>query len=115
NFVIIDHGNGEYSLLGHMMNGSIQVKEGDEVKAGDIIGKCGNSGNTFIPHIHYQLMDGANPVKYEVNGLPALFSNYSVFKPPTDFSNDFIPEDIVFKMEQLTNGDPELGQILEAQ
>ncbi|MEW5806488.1 MAG: M23 family metallopeptidase, partial [Acidobacteriota bacterium] len=42
NFVIIDHGNGEYSLLGHMMNGSIQVKEGDEVKAGDIIGKCGN-------------------------------------------------------------------------
>lgn len=46
NAIIIDHQNGEYSLLCHFKHGSIRVKVGDTVKQGDMIGLCGNTGNT---------------------------------------------------------------------
>ncbi|KKP81039.1 MAG: peptidase M23 [Candidatus Levybacteria bacterium GW2011_GWB1_35_5] len=58
NAVIIDHKNGEYSLLGHFKYNSITVKVRDLVKAGDVIGLCGNTGNTSEPHIHFGLQDG---------------------------------------------------------
>lgn len=58
NAIIIDHKNGEYSLLGHFKFNSITVKVGDSVKSGDVIGLCGNSGNTSEPHIHFGLQDG---------------------------------------------------------
>ena len=57
NALIIDHKNGEYSLLGHFKQDSITVKVGDIVKAGDTIGLCGNTGNTSEPHIHFGLQD----------------------------------------------------------
>ena len=44
NHVIIDHGNSEYSFLCHLQNGSVAVKPGQAVAAGDALGLCGNSG-----------------------------------------------------------------------
>jgi murein DD-endopeptidase MepM/ murein hydrolase activator NlpD len=61
NYVVIDHGNGEYSLLAHFQKGSIAVNEGDVVKRGDFLGLCGNSGNSSEPHIHFQVMDSPDP------------------------------------------------------
>jgi len=58
NVVVIDHGGGEFSYLAHLMNGSAKVKVGDSVKQGDLIGLCGNSGNSSEPHLHYQVSDG---------------------------------------------------------
>lgn len=57
NYVIIDHGNEEYSFLVHFKYESIQVKEGDEVKTGDVLGLVGNSGNSSEPHIHFHVAD----------------------------------------------------------
>ncbi|WP_245604720.1 M23 family metallopeptidase [Paucisalibacillus globulus] len=57
NYVILEHPNKEYSLLAHFKQQSIAVKEGDVVKQGQIIGLCGNSGNSSEPHIHFQVMD----------------------------------------------------------
>ena len=57
NMVVIDHG-GEYSMLGHLQKGSVTVKPGDTVQAGDPIGKVGNSGNSSEAHMHFQLSDG---------------------------------------------------------
>jgi murein DD-endopeptidase MepM/ murein hydrolase activator NlpD len=57
NYVILDHGNGEYSLLAHFKQGSILVQPGDVVKQGDVLGLVGNSGNSSEPHIHFQVMD----------------------------------------------------------
>jgi murein DD-endopeptidase MepM/ murein hydrolase activator NlpD len=53
--VTIQHSNGEYSTIAHLKQGSVKVKIGDTVTAGQLIGKCGNSGNSTEPHIHFQV------------------------------------------------------------
>jgi murein DD-endopeptidase MepM/ murein hydrolase activator NlpD len=60
NYVVIEHADGEYSLLAHLQEDSVTVETGDTVAAGDVIGRCGNSGNSSEPHLHYQLMDRRN-------------------------------------------------------
>ena len=83
NCVVIDHGNGEWSLLAHMKKGSVRVKKGYRLKQGEIIGQLGNSGATTGPHLHYHLMDG--PKLLLSDGLPAHFenTNYPIRKPAT--------------------------------
>jgi murein DD-endopeptidase MepM/ murein hydrolase activator NlpD len=75
NHLVIDHGNGEYSLLAHFRKGTVVPKVGDRVKQGDVIGHCGNSGNSSEPHLHYHLQ---NAPKFGTGeGLPAQFTNYT--------------------------------------
>jgi hypothetical protein len=80
NGVVIDHGNGEFSLLAHMQPKSLKVKVGDAVVAGALLGLCGNSGNTSEPHLHYHLQDG--PDIRNAEGLPAMFANTCVDGAP---------------------------------
>lgn len=75
NHLVLDHGDGEYSLLAHLMAKSIRVREGDVVKAGHRLARVGNSGTSTEPHLHYQLMDA--PEWKEAHGLPAKFWGYS--------------------------------------
>lgn len=74
NHVVLDHGNGEYSVLAHLRHGSVAVEAGDRVRRGDVLGECGNSGRSSEPHLHYHLQD--SPVPGEGTGLPALFRDY---------------------------------------
>ncbi|HJQ38625.1 MAG TPA: peptidoglycan DD-metalloendopeptidase family protein [Thermoanaerobaculia bacterium] len=75
NHLVIDHGNGEYSLLAHFRKGTVVPKVGADVKQGQLVGRCGNSGNSSEPHLHYHLQ---NAPKYgEGDGLPAQFTNYT--------------------------------------
>jgi len=65
NTVIIDHGLGMISLYGHLS--SIQVKEGQPVRTGDMIGKTGMSGLAGGDHLHYGIMVGGqfvNPIEW---------------------------------------------------
>jgi murein DD-endopeptidase MepM/ murein hydrolase activator NlpD len=55
--VILDHGQSEYSVYAHLQPGSITVKPGDRVKAGQVIGRLGTSGNSTEPHLHFQVCD----------------------------------------------------------
>lgn len=71
NFVLIDHGGGEMSLLAHLRNGSVRVHEGDRVMSGDIVAEAGNSGSSLGPHTHYELRDG--PGVRGVHVKPAHF------------------------------------------
>ena len=81
--VKIDHGNGTHSLYGHMVPGSLQVKEGDTVSAGQPLGTMGNSGDSEGVHLHFQvwvkdelvnpfpfLMDQGIPLEWTENASP---------------------------------------------
>ncbi|WP_405098832.1 M23 family metallopeptidase [Oceanobacillus sp. FSL H7-0719] len=57
NHVIIEHENGEYSVLAHFKQGSVVVSKGEEVKAGQLLGAAGNSGNSSEAHIHFHVAD----------------------------------------------------------
>jgi murein DD-endopeptidase MepM/ murein hydrolase activator NlpD len=62
NVVVIDHGNGWRSFYGHMRKGSVAVKEGDRVEAGQQVGLVGLSGLTEFPHVHFMVMRGKTPI-----------------------------------------------------
>ena len=62
NYVVIEHANNEFSMIAHFRKNSILVKSGDTVTEGQLIGKCGNSGNSSEPHIHFQVMDSQDIV-----------------------------------------------------
>lgn len=77
NHVIIDHGNGEFSVYAHLKHGSPQVKQGQMVMAGETIGALGSSGNSTEPHLHFQMCDNADlnrcrsvPVQFRSINLP---------------------------------------------
>ena len=74
NFVVIDHGNGEYSFLAHLRRGSVAVRVGEELAAGRKVGECGNSGNSSGPHLHYGLHGAPDPDRGM--SLPAEFTDY---------------------------------------
>jgi Peptidase family M23 len=74
NNVVIDHGDGEFSFLAHLVPGSLTVHEGDRVEAGRPVGRCGNSGHSSEPHLHYHLQD--SPKHFAGDGLPAPWVDY---------------------------------------
>lgn len=55
--VVIDHGNGEYSVYAHLQPGSARVERGQRVTSGQTIGLLGSSGNSTEPHLHFQVCD----------------------------------------------------------
>lgn len=73
NGVVIDHGNGEFSVLAHMKPGSVRVSAGDHVVQGQELGAVGSSGNSTEPHLHYQVCDKSDPLMCA--GIPLAFTN----------------------------------------
>ncbi len=57
-YVVIDHGDGENTLYGHMSK--VTVKTGESVSAGQKIGNVGNTGLSECPHLHFE---------YRINGV----------------------------------------------
>ncbi len=92
NYAIIDHQNGEYSLLAHLKNGSVTVKKGDAVKQGQKIGAMGFSGDAFLVHLHYQLQSN----DHWGEGLPSYFNDYGRY-----VGGKFLP----VKRGQIDSGD----------
>jgi murein DD-endopeptidase MepM/ murein hydrolase activator NlpD len=74
NYVLIDHGNGEFSIFPHMLPGSVRVQAGESVRQGEMIGRVGFSGDAIFPHVHYSLLAG--PDIYQSEALPAYFTSY---------------------------------------
>jgi len=73
NAVLIKHREHEISVLAHFKQGSIKVKVGDRVKGGQVIGLCGNSGNSSEPHLHYHLQN--TPIIQDGTGIKVFFEN----------------------------------------
>ncbi|MCL2169247.1 MAG: M23 family metallopeptidase [Defluviitaleaceae bacterium] len=73
NYIVIKHHDKEYSLIAHLAPNSIGVNVGDSVKQGEVIARCGNTGNTSEPHIHFQLQTGKS--FFMSAGLPIGFTD----------------------------------------
>lgn len=73
NLVILRHAEGWYVELSHFMRGSVEVRPGEWVLAGDRLGRCGNSGNSAEPHLHLQVQ--AQP-EIGAASLPFAFREY---------------------------------------
>ncbi len=78
NVVFIQHREHEVSMLAHLKLGSIKVKVGDKVKTGQVIGLCGNSGNSSQPHLHYHLQN--TPVIQDGTGIKCYFQKMNVIE-----------------------------------
>lgn len=90
NCVVIRHREDEVSVLAHFKQGSIVVKAGDKVKRGQLLGQCGNSGNSSEPHIHYQLQN--SPVLQDGLGIKCVFQKVVVTQDgKTETRTEFSP------------------------
>lgn len=70
NQIIIDHGYGYETRFAHLQ--SFNVRKGQKVKRGEVIGFVGNSGKSTAPHLHYEVIkDGrdVNPIYYFFNDI----------------------------------------------
>lgn len=75
NTVILDIGGGQFALYAHLQPGSIKVRPGARVKAGQALARLGNSGNSDVPHLHFQLTDANSPLGAE--GIPFAFTAFT--------------------------------------
>jgi len=69
NYIIVAHRNNFFSLYGHLLG--FQVKAGDGVHQGQLIGYEGSTGNSTGPHVHFEYRYGGQPT----NPLPYLPPN----------------------------------------
>ena len=72
NSIVINHGYGTKTIYGHMT--AFNVKQGQKVKRGDVIGYVGNTGLSTAPHLHYEVErngEKVNPINYFFNDLTA--------------------------------------------
>jgi hypothetical protein len=76
NAVILDLGQHRYAMYAHLQPGSIKVHQGDKVRTGQALGLVGNTGNSLVPHLHFQLMD--QPSSLASNGLPYEIDSFTV-------------------------------------
>jgi Peptidase family M23 len=106
NRVIMDIGDGRFALYAHMIPGSIVVEEGQRVRAGEKLGRLGNSGNTDAPHLHFQIMDG--PGDLNSVGLPFVFDRMALQGRLTGSSPAAI-DDLLFAGEALPVDDSVTG------
>ena len=109
NTVILKIADGVYAAYGHLQPGSIQVKVGETVRAGDVIGKLGNTGPSQGPHLHFGLLD--KPDLFVGKSLPFVFKNFAVVGT-VDFATVTGDElTIVPQSKKLRNAYPLYGSI----
>jgi hypothetical protein len=89
NCVIVDHGFGYQTLYAHLSE--FNVKPGQKVKRGDVIGFAGSTGKSTAPHLHYEVIkngEKVNPVNYYYNDLnPAQYEE--MLKASAEASTSF--------------------------
>jgi len=79
-FILIRHKNGLETLYGHLSKR--YVKLGQELKAGDVIGKGGNSGRSTAPHLHFEIRYSGNAIDpneiFDFKNNSILYTDYII-------------------------------------
>ena len=97
NHVVVAAGpDGPFALVAHLRGGSVRVGPGDRVRVGQLIGQCGNSGNSTQPHVHLQVTDSLDwsrarglPIAFETPTGPELPADSQVVVVPADGTDPF--------------------------
>jgi murein DD-endopeptidase MepM/ murein hydrolase activator NlpD len=76
NRITLDLGNGQFAHYFHLQAGSLQVKTGDRVRRGQLLGRIGSSGDAREPHLHFEVTTSAKPAVGE--GLPYVIDEYQI-------------------------------------
>ena len=76
--MVIEVADGGHLIIAHLKPDSVTVRSGDRVNEGQVIGACGNSGNTSEPHvhIHYQRQHPKDVRMNFAEGLPLYFRDH---------------------------------------
>jgi hypothetical protein len=93
NVVVINHGDNQFGYYAHLKARSVSVRVGAVVKPGDPIGEVGNSGDSAEPHLHFHIMNGADPA--QADGIPLVFQNWkaqSYSRTPVERQQGIIPK-----------------------
>ncbi|GAA1838867.1 M23 family metallopeptidase [Pseudonocardia ailaonensis] len=76
NSVVIRIAPDRFAVYGHMQPGSVTVRPGDTVKAGDVVGTLGNSGNSTSAHLHFVITDG--PDFLTATSIPFVIDSWTL-------------------------------------
>ena len=76
NYVMVEGAPG-VAMYCHLRSGTVRVRRGETIGTGVHLGTVGSSGNSTMPHLHFQLMDGPDPLT--ARGLPCAFRGYERF------------------------------------
>ncbi|MDD2409856.1 MAG: M23 family metallopeptidase [Bacilli bacterium] len=69
NYVVLSHGDGNYTYYAHLHEGTIKVSQGQSVEQGQVLGKMGSTGNSTGPHLHFEIRIGGDNPSSAVNPL----------------------------------------------
>jgi murein DD-endopeptidase MepM/ murein hydrolase activator NlpD len=95
NTVVIKTPNNEYLLFAHFKQHSIVVKQGQTVKQGQLLGLCGNSGNSSEPHLHFHIQDAE-----EMNAATGVKCYFDKIQVNGQTKTDYSP----IQKEKISNG-----------
>jgi hypothetical protein len=84
NHVVIKAAEKRFVFLAHFQRASITVAPGDHVRPGEVLGRCGNSGNSDFPHVHLHVQDSLSG---EATGQNPIFSGMTVELTGKKFEN----------------------------
>lgn len=94
NNIIQDLGRGIWAAYAHLQKGSLLVRPGQRVTAGQVIARLGNTGNSNAPHLHFQLMNG--PTLVGGDGIPYVIGEFGYL--------GFIPQQRISDMDDYATG-----------
>jgi murein DD-endopeptidase MepM/ murein hydrolase activator NlpD len=81
---MVSHADGTFSLYDHLRAGSLAVGVGDAIRAGQLLGRVGNSGNTSEPHLHLQVQTTRDLDPSRAISIPMVFGDLVVNEAHVD-------------------------------
>ena len=82
NWVMLRHGPELFSFYAHLHPGTVAVRPGERVSAGTLLGRCGHTGHSSEPHLHFHVQDRRD--FFTGAGLPVRFVDLTVDGRRTD-------------------------------
>jgi len=95
NTVVLKLGDGRYAMYGHLHTGSVRVRPGQRVRAGQMLGRMGNTGASGAPHLHLDISD--SPQALSGDGMPYVFDHFKLVGTATnldEFVNTLAPAQV---------------------